>query len=243
MELNILHLYPEEMNLYGDRGNVIALSQRARWRGIDVNIIYGEVGQEIDWPTIHLIFMGGGEDVHQARIASDFMRHKEALLEALYRGVPMLAICGAYQLLGHHYQTVDGQVLPGLGFFDVRTEAGKGRATGDVVCQTDLPISPATLVGFENHGGRTLLGPNAMPLGRIRLGQGNNGQDRTEGSLLHHTIGTYLHGSLLPKNPQLTDLLLTWSFLSRGIEIALEPLASEEEMAAHEVILNRMDNR
>jgi len=152
----------------------------------------------------------------------------------------MLAICGAYQLLGRYYETAEGEKLQGLGVLDVWTEPGQERAIGDVVSITDLGITPRTLVGFENHRGRTHLGEDAKPLGRVSLGQGNNGSDRTEGAVQGHVVGTYLHGSLLPKNPHLADLLLTWACQSHGDDGLLEPLAMDEELTAHQVIVARV---
>ncbi len=237
--VRILHLYPNHMNLYGDRGNVIALQHRAALRGIAVDVINVEPGDPIAWSDVDLIFMGGGEDSHQARIAEDFLRRATELTAVLEDGIPMLAICGAYQLLGHYYRTVEGQKLPGIGYLDVTTEAGRPRATGDVVAKTTLAISPESLVGFENHGGRTFLGPGVVPLGTVELGQGNNGQDQTEGGIRQHTIGTYLHGSLLPKNPHLTDLLLGWALNPGESSSILDPVAMDLELKAHGVILNR----
>ncbi len=240
--LNILHLYPENMNLYGDRGNVLALAQRARWREIPARIVTREVGQPVDWDAVDLVFMGGGEDTHQARIADDFLALGRELASRLQDGLPMLAICGAYQLLGRYYETADRTQLPGLNYLDVWTEAGDMRAIGDVVSYTDLPIEPRSLVGFENHGGRTFLGSRARPLGEVTLGQGNNGEDRSEGAVQDRVIATYLHGSLLPKNPHLADLLLMWALMNRGIDDRLEPLAADEEFGAHETILSRSRN-
>ncbi|PSR37849.1 MAG: glutamine amidotransferase [Sulfobacillus thermosulfidooxidans] len=240
MDLTIAHLYPRHMNLYGDRGNVLALRYRALGRGIAVRVIDVDLDDPVDWDAVDLVFMGGGEDSHQARIYEDFLRRAEPLMAILDKGVPMLAICGAYQLLGHHYQTADGQRLQGLGYLDVTTEAGPTRAIGDVVCETPLFDYPKTLVGFENHGGRTFLGPSSQALGTVRLGKGNNGEDGTEGAWKNHTIGTYLHGSLLPKNPHLTDLLLEWALDCKyDGEVVLEPMESTREMAAHEVIVAR----
>nr|WP_275107267.1 glutamine amidotransferase [Sulfobacillus harzensis] len=235
-------MYPEHMNLYGDRGNVLALAQRARWRGIPVSITGREVGQPIDWSEVDLVFMGGGEDSHQSRIAEDFLALGPELASRLHEGLPMLAICGAYQLLGKYYKTSDGRELPGLGYLDVWTEPGTNRAIGDVVTETSLPIKPPSLVGFENHGGRTYLGSAAKPLGTVKLGQGNNGEDRTEGAIQDRVIGTYLHGSLLPKNPHLADLLLRWALLWQGYSDELEPLPEDEERAAHQTILARAPN-
>jgi CobQ-like glutamine amidotransferase family enzyme len=237
--VNILHLYPERMNLYGDRGNVLVLSQRTRWREIACSVVTREVGEPIDWDAVDLVFMGGGEDTHQSLIAEDFLALAPELVARLRDGMPMLAICGAFQLLGHFYQTADGRELPGVGFLDVYTKSGKVRAIGDVVVQTTLDITPQSLVGFENHGGRTYLAKGTAPLGTVRMGQGNNSIDQTEGAVQDHVIGTYLHGSLLPKNPHLADLLLFWALAHRGFAEVLEPLPSQEEMDAHQVILTR----
>ena len=237
--LKILHLYPEHMNLYGDRGNVLALRQRAEWRGIPVEVVNAGPGDDVDWSQVHLVFMGGGEDVHQARVAPDFLARGAEISQVLENGCPMLAICGGYQLLGHYYRTQTGEELPGIGFLDVRTEPGEIRAVGDVVTETTLPIQPQTLVGFENHGGLTFLGPNAKPLAKVQQGRGNNGRDGTEGAVRNHVVGTYLHGSLLPKNPHLTDQLLTWALAYAGIPITLAPLDDSSEWKAHQVIVGR----
>ncbi|MCY0899908.1 MAG: glutamine amidotransferase [Firmicutes bacterium] len=237
--LRILYLYPDEMNLYGDRGNVLALRRRAEWRGFAVEVIARGIAQPLNWDLVDLVFMGGGEDSHQARIVDDFLALGESLLPRLEAGLPMLAICGAYQLLGQSYQTAEGQVLPGLGFFDAWTEAGRERAIGDVVSETTLTGAPKTVVGFENHGGLTYLGSSATPLGRVLLGRGNNGKDGTEGAVKRHVIGTYLHGSLLPKNPHLTDLLLNWALSYRGRDEELAPVDETLEWAAHRVIVAR----
>ncbi len=218
---------------------MLALAQRAQWRGIDSRVIGREAGQPIDWDAVNLVFMGGGEDSHQSRIANDFLELGPELVARLQTGLPMLAICGGYQLLGEYYKTADEVKLPGLGFLDVRTESGSSRAIGDVVIETRLALSPATIVGFENHGGRTYLGEKAAPLGTVRLGQGNNGTDGTEGAVQGRVIGTYLHGSLLPKNPHLADVLIGWALAHAGVTESLEPLAGDEEMAAHRTIVAR----
>lgn len=237
--LNILHLYPENMNLYGDRGNVLALSRRASWRNIPSSVINREIGESIEWDDVDMVFMGGGEDQHQERIVEDFLRLAPALCARLADGLPMLTICGAYQLLGQYYETAQHERLPGAGFLDVWTEAGHNRAIGDVVSETTLDLIPNTLVGFENHGGRTFLAKSVQPLGRVRLGRGNNGQDGTEGAVKDHVVGTYLHGSLLPKNPHLADLFVVWALQYRGAADTLEPLNEQFEMQAHQVIVDR----
>ncbi len=241
MQLVLAHLYPQHMNLYGDRGNVLALQYRAQKRGINFHVVDIEMGQDVDWHEVDMVFMGGGEDSHQAMIYEDFLNRKSRLSESLSLGLPMLAICGAYQLLGHEYVTADGNRLEGIGYLDITTRAGSVRSIGDVVCDGVLSLTPKTLVGFENHGGQTYLGDLAGPLAHVRLGRGNNGEDGTEGAVQGHTIGTYLHGSLLPKNPHLTDLLLAWAIKRRlGPDANLAPLDASWELAAHDVILRRV---
>lgn len=237
--LTLGHLYPEHMNLYGDRGNLLALVKRAEWRGIAVRVQPIEVGARWDPRDFDLMFLGGGEDAHQAFIADDFLAHRDDLWAAFSQGIPMLAICGGYQLLGLDYTTAAGKTLEGIGWLNCHTEAGSPRLIGDVVLESRLDISPQTLVGFENHGGRTLLGPDAKPLGKVLLGKGNNGQDGWEGATRGHVIGTYLHGSLLPKNPHLTDLLLAWALGVRQQDSHLDSIPSEDELRAHAVILHR----
>ncbi len=244
MALTLAHLYPQQMNLYGDRGNVIALKFRAEHRGIDFHVLNVDVGQPVDWDSVDMVFMGGGEDSHQAKIYEDFLRLGEQLASYLEDGLPMLAVCGAYQLLGHSYRTAGGQELRGVGYLNVRTEAASVRSTGNVLCETTLPVLPVTLVGFENHGGQTFLEPGAQFLAKVKAGHGNNGQDGTEGAVKNHTIGTYLHGSLLPKNPQLTDLLLQWAVARRGGDSAILPeLVAVRELAAHDAVVQRQKNK
>ncbi|HEX7263383.1 MAG TPA: glutamine amidotransferase [Candidatus Dormibacteraeota bacterium] len=233
-------LYPDLMNIYGDRGNILTLLKRAEWRGFDSRLIELGRGTTEHMDEVDIFFFGGGQDREQALVYEDLLEHKQPLLErAVAEGANVLAVCGGYQLLGHYYQTGDGERFPGIGMIDVRTEAGKRRFIGDVIVDTELAdISPSTLVGFENHSGRTFLGPNAIPLGRVRMGFGNNGEDHTEGCLQGNVLGTYLHGSLLPKNPHLADHLIRGSLRRRGIT-DLAALDDAAEIAAHEKILSR----
>jgi len=193
---------------------------------------------------VDVFFFGGGQDREQALVYDDLLETKQAPLErAVASGASVLAVCGGYQLLGHHYQTGEGERFPGIGLIDVRTEAGKRRFIGDVIVDADVPdLQPATLVGFENHSGRTYLGAKARPLGRVRMGFGNNGEDQTEGCLQGGILGTYLHGSLLPKNPHLADHLVKSALARRGIT-ELAPLDDAAEIAAHERILARAQRR
>jgi CobQ-like glutamine amidotransferase family enzyme len=233
-------LYPDLMNIYGDRGNILTLLKRAEWRDYEPRLVELGRGTTKRMDEVDLFFFGGGQDREQALVYEDLLEHKQPPLDrAVAAGAVILAVCGGYQLLGHYYQTAEGERFPGIGLIDVRTEAGKRRFIGDVIVDTDLAdITPATLVGFENHSGRTFLGPKAQPLGRVRMGFGNNGEDHTEGCVQGGVFGTYLHGSLLPKNPHLADHLIKAALRRRGITDLAE-LDDSTELAAHENILAR----
>src|ERR1700692_1560062 len=237
-------LYPDLMNIYGDRGNILTLLKRAEWRGYDARLIQLGRGTTQNMEDVDVFFFGGGQDREQALVYEDLLEHKHPPLErAVNAGAAVLAVCGGYQLLGHYYQTAEGERFPGIGLIDVRTEAGKKRLIGDVVIDTQIEgITPSTLVGFENHSGRTFLGPNAQTVGRVRLGFGNNGSDGGEGYLQGGVLGTYLHGSLLPKNPHLADYLIRAALRRRGVA-ELSPLDDSVEMAAHERILERAQHQ
>src|ERR1700716_2695865 len=232
--LRIAHLYADEMNIYGDRGNILTLTRRAEWRGIAVEIRAIGRGPAPDLSDTDLIFWGGGQDRDQELVFKDAAAHKVAAIRrAIEGGAVVLAVCGGYQLLGESYVTAEGKKLPGLGLVDLHTVPGVKRNIGNIVIQTsDLGLTPPTLVGFENHSGKTYLGPGLRPLGRVLRGAGNNGEDQTEGVAAGNVFGTYLHGSLLPKNPQLADLLLARALRRRGLA-RLEPLGDSVEMAAH----------
>lgn len=241
--LTIGHLYPHHMNLYGDRGNVIALVRRAEWRGIAARVVEVEVGDRVSWADLDVVFMGGGEDRDQEAVADDFRARAHDLVPLLDEGLPMLAICGAYQLMGEYYLTARGERVPGVGYLPVYTVAAEPRLIGNVVAElfplpTGEPVWGRTVVGFENHGGRTYLNAGGRPLARVVAGHGNNGTDRTEGIIRGHVIGTYLHGSLLPKNPHLADLLLGWAMRRRGWSVPA-PLDDELEWTAHRVMSAR----
>ncbi|MEW6082295.1 MAG: glutamine amidotransferase [Bacillota bacterium] len=240
--LKICHLYPDLMNLYGDRGNVICLCRRAQWRGIRPEVTWVSLGTNLDFAQFDLIFMGGGQDREQLSVCQDFQRVKgSSLREAVEAGVVCLAICGGYQLMGHSYSTHDGKTLPGIGVMDVVTQAGKKRLIGNVVVESDL--TGGTLVGFENHSGKTYLGPSVKPLGRVVQGYGNNGEDGCEGALYRGLVGTYLHGSLLPKNPRLADYLIESALRRRDPAFCLEPLDDTIEMVAHQAAVKRAKAR
>ncbi len=242
--IEICHLYPDLMNLYGDRGNVIALARRAAWHGLTVQLSHVSVGSPVDFRRYDILFIGGGQDREQRIICRDFQEAKgSSLAEAVEDGVVLLAICGGYQLLGEYYQTSTGERLPGIGVLDVYTEAGDGRMIGNVVVESTLAGEPRTLVGFENHSGRTYLGPGVQPLGRVKVGGGNNGQDGTEGAVYRNVIGTYLHGSLLPKNPWLTDYLIARALERRYGSAELRTLDDDIELLAHNAAIRRAMSR
>jgi CobQ-like glutamine amidotransferase family enzyme len=235
--LRIAHLYADEMNIYGDRGNILTLSRRAEWRGIPVEVRAIGRGPAPDLSDIDLIFWGGGQDRDQELVFTDAAAHKvQAIRAALDDGAVVLAVCGGYQLLGEYYVTADGKQLPGLGLVDLHTVPGSRRNIGNIVIETSgLGLDPPTLVGFENHSGKTYLGPGLQPLGRVLRGAGNNGEDGWEGVVSGNIFGTYLHGSLLPKNPHFADQLLERALQRRGFS-RLKPLDDTVEMSAHDSV-------
>lgn len=243
--LRLAHLYPDHMNVYGDRGNVIALRQRCLRRGIELEIIPVNPGDMIDWGSVDLAFFGGGQDSGQALITTDLIeRQGPGLRAAIEDGLVLLAICGGYQLLGHYFLTHTGERLPGLGVLDVHTIAGKQRMIGNIVIEVDVGQGPWRLVGFENHSGRTFHGAGVKPFGKVLAGYGDNGQDGWGGAIYRNTFGCYLHGALLPKNPQLTDHLIGLA-LRRcyGAKAELAPLPAERELAAQRVMVQRLIGR
>ena len=236
MELRAVALYPDQMNIYADRGNILFLRRRCEWRGIRFSYAPGEAGEPLDPRAHDLIYIGGGQDRDQRIVAQDMVATKrDGLAEAVEDGAVVLAVCGGYQLLGHSYQLAD-ETIPGLGLADCETVREPGpRLIGNIEINVDLGGGPGELAGFENHGGRTYLGDGAEPLGRVVRGHGNNGNDDLEGVRRLNMIGTYLHGPLLPKNAWLADRLIQLALGRRyGGEPELEPLDDELEAAAHE---------
>jgi lipid II isoglutaminyl synthase (glutamine-hydrolysing) len=229
MHLTIGWLYPTKMNIYGDRGNVIALAQRARWRGIPAEVKEIGIGDAIPG-DVDVFFFGGGQDQEQIAVSRDLQGAKgEALKAAVEGGAAVLSVCGGYQLLGHEYRPHAGEPLPGIGLFDLTTVAGPERFIGNVVVESQW----GELVGFENHSGLTYLGAETQPMGRVRVGRGNNGKDGTEGAISKHAVGCYLHGSLLPKNPALTDWLIATGIGRDRGPAELPPLLDDLEIVAH----------
>ncbi len=228
--LRVCSLYPELMNIYADRGNIAVLRARCEWRGLGFEHAAASLGEPVDPDAHDLFYMGGGQDRDQIAVAHDMAATKrDALHAAAGRGAVVLAVCGGYQLLGHSYE-LGGEQLPGVGLVDLHTvrEAGP-RLIGNCAIEADLGGGPRVIAGFENHGGRTYLGPAERPLGRVLSGHGNNGRDGFEGVHRDTVIGTYLHGPLLPKNIWLADRLIE---LALGVE--LQPLPDQRlEEGAH----------
>lgn len=235
MELRVAVLYPTLMNLYGDRGNIATLRERCRARGIEFALTAVHLGDSLDPRAHDLLLMGGGQDREQQRCAADLRERKAgALHEMVADGRVLLAVCGGYQLFGHYYRGADGEELQGIGIFDAYTV----HPGPDVPrCIGNLAISweGDTLVGFENHGGRTYLGTTA-PLGRVVAGSGNNGEDGFEGARVNNALGSYLH-PILPKNPRFADHLIEVALAHRYGEASLEPLDDRLEDDAHSVAL------
>lgn len=202
--LRIVQLYPRDMNIYGDWGNVLTVLRRAEWHGYTPKLIEYEVGDTFP-ADVDIIIGGGGQDSGQEKIHEDLMKIGPKLKQLADTDVPMLVVCGLYQLFGHFFKTKDGANLQGISLLDVETHGSNQRLIGNVVSQSKLF---GDIIGYENHSGLTYLGDKATSLGKIIKGAGNNGQDETEGAMYRNVIGTYLHGSLLPKNPRIADWLI-----------------------------------
>ena len=229
-------LYNDLMSIYGDRGNVIALQQRAAWRGIDTEVVNVSIGEPLP-DRVDIYFFGGGQDQEQIAVSHDLAGAKgERIRSDIEAGAAALTICGGYQLFGHEYRPFDAEPLPGIGVLDVVTVASNERFIGNVVIESEW----GELVGFENHSGLTSVGPGAEPIGKVRIGGGNNGRDHFEGARYKNAIGCYLHGALLPKNPRLTDWLIEAGLRhATGESVELSPLDDSTERAAHATAVDR----
>jgi CobQ-like glutamine amidotransferase family enzyme len=242
--LRLGHLYPDQLNLYGDRGNILTLQRRCRLRGIDLHVVGLGVGDALAPDEYDMLFIGGGQDKEQAPVAEDLYEMKGiGLWAAAEDDMPVLAVCGGYQLLAHYYRPASGPDMRGLGIFDAWT-IHKGAHVARCIGNIAIAWNGGTLVGFENHGGRTYLG-TAKPLGKVLKGHGNNSEDRTEGAVYRNAYGTYLHGSLLPKNPRFADHLISLALRrSYGLNEeelnAVFPLDDTLEWEAHAFMLERL---
>jgi lipid II isoglutaminyl synthase (glutamine-hydrolysing) len=237
MDVRILHLHPSVLNVAGDGGNVRALEQRARWRGIDVAVRRSDPGDSIEPGWADITIIGGGQDT-EMRVAADGLRAQaRALRDSVEAGAVIFAVCAGLQLLGRAYVPIAGEPIEGLGMLDLETRGGPTRFMQHAACEVELDGETGVVVGFENHSGLTQLGPGARPFGKVVLGAGNNGVDGTEGARPTDgtpILSTYLHGPVLPKNPWLTDRLLAMALARRHGKVELAPLADRTETRAHD---------
>jgi len=253
-KITIFHMYPDAMNLYGDLGNIITLVKRCEWRGIEVEVVNVKIGDKVNFANADLLFMGGGQDSGQRIITDDLVSRGPAIKAAIEEGMPALLVCGGFQLFGQYFETTEGDKIPGISVFNAYTTAGNKRLIGNVVVdiahvasewqnQFNLPGSSeshTTLVGFENHSGQTILEGDTKPFGYVIRGFGNKGDGGYEGAVYKNAYGTYLHGSLLPKNPWFADHLIMCALYRRyGNVLSLTPLDDSIEIAAHEAAIER----
>ena len=237
LKISIAHLYPKLLNLYGDIGNIITLKKRCEWRGINVEFEEIGIGDKINEHDIY--FIGGGQDKQQEEVADELYKQKDFLTEERDRNTVFLGICGGYQLFGHYYQPHNKERLNGISLMDAYTVAGNKRFIGNVTAETDF-LTPNTLVGFENHSGLTYIQGETKPLARAIVGNGNNGQDKTEGGRYKNVFGTYLHGSFLPKNPHFADYMIELALEKRyGEKIPLKKLDDSLELKTHKSLVGK----
>lgn len=234
--LVIAHLYPGDMNIYGDQGNVLTLVRRLEWRGYEAEVRAVTIGRPFDFSEADIVFGGGGQDSGQQVVGSDLLARGDELRAAAAAGMPMLLICGLYQLFGRGFTTLDGRELTGIDVFKASTIGSTTRMIGNIAVE-----SPrfGRLVGFENHSGQTVLEPSQAPLGRVTSGYGNDARSHKEGAIAGNAIGTYLHGPVLPKNPRLADDLLMNALSARYGMTQLEPLDDSVERAAANIAYGR----
>lgn len=236
MKITIGHLYPDLLNLYGDRGNIQCLLKRCQWRGIEAEAIPYELDDQIDFAKLDIVLLGGGSDREQMLVCEKLREIRADFKEYVEQDGVVIAICGGYQLLGKYYDTDKGRIT-GLELVDMYTEQGEGRLISNIVLESGLFDMP--VVGFENHGGRTFIGEN-QPLGKVLYGSGNDGKSGYEGVVYKNVVGTYLHGPLLPKNPQLADYLISRALAKKyGKEVELAPLDDGQEKEANEYVYRR----
>lgn len=239
MKLTIGHLYPDMLNLYGDRGNIRCFQKRLEWRGIEAELNYFLSGETVDFSGLDLVLLGGGSDREQELVCRYLKQEKHGFQDYVEGGGTMLAVCGGYQLLGKYYKT-DKTMIEGLDILDIYTEWDAKRLTGNIILESTLSKEP--VVGFENHGGRTYIG-DYTPFGKVMCGYGNTEDAGWEGVVYKNVIGSYLHGPLLPKNPEICDYLLGRALAHKyGEEVRLPELSDELEHEANRFMVNRLMN-
>ena len=234
LKISICHLYPDLLNIYGDMGNILALKNRLEWRDIEVEITEVKTGERVNYKKHDIYFIGGGQDQQQIMASLELQKNKDAIFKAaLDNNAVFLAICGGYQLFGHYYQPFNGDKLSGIGLLDVYTVAGENRFIGNVTTTAKF-LKKKTIVGFENHSGLTYLNAEAEPFMKVKIGNGNNGKDKSEGARNRNVFGTYLHGPLLPKNPELCDYLISLALKKKyDCDIPLLKLNDDIELFVH----------
>ncbi len=238
MKLTIGHLYPDLLNLYGDRGNIQCFCKRLQWRGIDCEVIPYLSGDTVDFENLDIVFLGGGSDREQEIVCQYLMNIRESFHRYIEDNGVVLAVCGGYQLLGKYYQT-DSKKIEGLSILDITSEWNQPRLIGNIILNS--PLSSRPVVGFENHAGRTDIGSHT-PFGSVVRGHGNNGTSGHEGVIYKNLVGTYLHGPLLPKNPEICDYLLSCALKRKyGEEIELTPLEDTLEHNANKIMAERQE--
>jgi lipid II isoglutaminyl synthase (glutamine-hydrolysing) len=234
MKIKLAHIYPKEMNIYGDNGNRLILQKRLEWRGYEVETVFIGIGDEVPG-DVDIILGGGGQDAGQLAIEKDIKTKADALRKLANDGVVMLMVCGMYQMFCRRFVTHDGRYIEGIGVFEGETIAGPKRLIGNVTLNSTLGL----LVGYENHSGKTYLDGTMGPLGRVKKGAGNNGEDKSEGCVYKNVFGTYLHGPLLSKNPILADELLRRALERRGENNNLTPINDDLELLAQKIAITR----
>lgn len=234
--LNLAYLYPKLLNIYGDRGNVLTLLRRCEMRGINLLVTTIDAGDVLNKNNYDIYFIGGGQDQQQIQVSEDIQNKKENLISDIENNVVVLAICGGYQLLGKYYKSGDGKEIKGIEALDLYTIAGNKRMIGNVLCK-EIQTNQM-LVGFENHSGKTFLGSSLSPLAKIIRGCGNNGEDGFEGVRYKNVFGTYLHGSLLPKNPDFADNIIKLALERKNIKMPEVEIDNTLEELAHEKAIN-----
>ena len=236
MKLSIGHLYPELLNLYGDRGNIACMKKRCEWRGIEAQVTEFSLSDPVDFSKLDIVLLGGGSDREQQIVCTRLQSIREDMKVYVEDGGSVIAVCGGYQLLGHYYETGDGK-MEGLSLVDLYTVQDSPRLISNIVLKNSS-IFPYEIVGFENHGGRTFIGEN-KPFGEVVYGSGNNGKDGKEGILYKNVVGTYLHGPLLPKNPHVCDYLLSNALERKYGKGELSALDDTQEIEANRYIRDR----
>ncbi|MBI3342204.1 glutamine amidotransferase [Candidatus Curtissbacteria bacterium] len=241
MTLNICHLYPDLMDTYGDKGNIITLQKRCEWRDLKTTYTAISLGNVLEPNKFDIYFFGGGQDRQQGLIGKDLAEKSAAIKKAVESGAALLSICGGYQLLCNYFKTKDGETIDGIGLFDAHTIGTEDRMIQNLLIDINPKLEiEGKLIGFENHSGKTYLGSGVEPLGKVLVGAGNNGEDKTEGTIYKNAFGCYLHGSLLPKNPHFADYLIAKALERRFGKIELQPLDDNLEWEAHKYAIKRV---